>query len=664
MQKLNYLSEAENKQRDQIIEDLNNAYRQRSQTWVELDDQTYDRWYIANKKAATGYIRPKLNKQDIRTVTGTTREKCNIIVAAMLKYNFDFNLIAFDKEDMPQLDLANGIGDLVRKSRLLEQPTYDDKRALIYTEFVSQGNVFLLESHVEEEVVRKRMDAKPFDDAFQANWTEAKELVKRCEMDMVPGINVYLGNMREYYMDKQPFIGLRREIHETEAEALYGHTKRWQQAKEEQNTHVLNDQGEQEYNNWMMITPLKQFKEEIRYFNIRTNTYQVLLDGVPMFPENFPLEYLNGVLKYPLVKWNCEPISRYFAYCRGISSKNKFNQAMADEMFRIILLKFRQSTTPAVSNMTGKTLNKSIFYPSTIHQGVDPDKIKPLGITNGVTSSEFEIFQLIKSSIDEASVSPIMGGAPTGGRQTASQFSQLAALALQKLGMIMVGAIQGEEELLWLRTYNILTNWTSPLDGTLDKIKGEIGKYRTESIGTQFSDGKSGIHTVRMMKKPLPGPNQTLAEENILSRRKGVDVRITNLDVDALTSLKYKFKYTVTTVDKEHTELKGALFEESMLKAKQIWPTAVNDAYAQDQWATYKQLDPKKLFISNAPTPQGSLVMKNGNPYGGFSMPGMPQPGGQQAGSQSTPGSKTLAGQILPQTSQKTKIGLKTLLHQ
>lgn len=647
MEQLNYLSEAENKQRSLHISQLNDAYNQRQQRWTELDDQTYDQWYIANKKAQTGYTRPKLNKQDIRTVTGTTREKCNTITTALLRYNYDVTVKAYDKDDFPQHELAEGITGLVLKSRLLENPTYDQKKALFINEFVSQGNVFLLESNVQEEVLRKRMTKKNIDDPFNADWVEAKEIVQRCDIDMIPGLNVYLGNMREYYMDKQPFIGIRRDLHETEAEALYGHTKRWKQAKEEHNRKMLNDQVGQEYNNWQMITPLKQFKEEIRYYNLSTNTYQIYLDGVPMLPMDFPLEYLNGVLKYPIIKGNGEPISRYFAYCRGVSSKNKFNQAMIDEMFRVILLKFRLSTNPPMSNMTGKTLNKSIFYPATIHQGIDVDKLKPIGSTNGINGPEFDMFKLVKDAVDDASVSPLMEGNRTPGQQTAKEISELKAQSLQKLGMIMVGWIQVEEQAAWLRIYNILTNQTSPMDKKLGEIKGKFREiYRSESLDTQFKDGKSGTQIVRMIKGQLPDENQTLAEEELLSKRKGTEVRIINLNVDELASLKYKFRTEVVPTDKDHTELEGALFEESMMKAKTIWPNAVNDPYVQEEWATYKNLDPRKLFVQNAPNP----------------MMGMPEPGGQQAGAQTPPGAKTVGAQLLPQTTQQMKPQLRQMM--
>lgn len=639
MATLEFLSEAESKQRDEIIQDLNKAYNQRSLAFPEFDEMTYDSWYVANKKASTGFMRPKKNKEDLRIVTGTTREKCNTIVTALLRYTFDFEIAAYDEQDWPNRDLGMGLEALVRKSRKLEDPMYEEKRALWYNEFVAQGNLFLYEMSVEEEVIRKTMENNNFDDVFKAEWKEKKSIEHRCETDMIPGLNVYLGNIREKFMSKQPFVGIRRELHKSEAEAKYGTFKRWKEAEMARNK-VLLDQGGQEYNNWQMMPCQSDYKEEIRYFNVHTNTYQIMLDGVPMLPEGFPLEFALGVRKYPIIKVDAEPISAVFAYCRGIATKNKFNQAFLDEMFKMIALKFRKSTNPPMANLTGKMLNKSIFEPGTVHQGIDPEKLKPIGDNSAMTGPEFDTFQLVKQAIDESSVSPILEGNRTPGEQTAQEISTLKAQSLLKLGMIMVGCIQMEEQLIWLRSYNILKNWTAPIDSELEEIKGEIkrvNKYRSESVEMPLENGQMGAHIVNMVEgDQIPASDEQVeAEEDTLTRKKGVPVRITYLNAEEISSLKYKLYVKVRPVEKDHTELEAVLFEESLLKAKQIFPEQVNDAYAKEHWANQKKLDPRK-FWKPAP-PQG-----------------MPQPAME--------GDKTVGAQAMPQATQQMKPSLKRMM--
>lgn len=641
---LSFLSESEQKQRQEIIDELNDAILQRQQTYTELDDMTYDHYYLSNKKAASGYIRPKKNKQDLRTVTGTTREKVNTVVTALLRYNFEFEISAFDEKEWNDRDLGFGLEGLVRKSRKLEKPTYDRKRALFYNEFAAQGNLFLYENNVEEEVVRKKIENDDVDDVFKVSWKQVVEMEKRSEVDMVPGINVYLGNIREYYMDSQPFIGIRRELSRATTKRIYGGWKRYKQMGEyaEKEQQVLTDMGGQEYNDWRAISPKDNFDEEIRYFNVHTNTYQILLNGVPMLPKDFPLEYLFGVCKYPIIKVDAEPISRNFAYSRGISAKNKFNQAIIDEMFRIIVLKFRKSTNPPMANLSGKVLNKSIFYPGTIHTGVDPEKLKQIGENNTVTGPEFSTFQLVKSAIDESSVSPILEGNRTPGEQTAKEISELKSQSLMRLGMIIVGIILMEEELVWLRAYNILKHWTQPIDVKVEKTKEGIKKmnvYRRESVDSKFDDGTQGIHMIEMGES-VKEPERILAEENILTKKKGVPVRKTYLNAKDLASLKYKLYVKVVPIEKDHSELKAALFEESMLKAFQMFPESINKPYFQEEWANHVKIDPRKAFISVPPvSPMAMRGMGEGAPM-----------------------DKTVGAQVKPQTTQQNKPSLKRMM--
>lgn len=636
MADLSFLTEAELKDRGEHIRELDDAISQRQQTFTELDDMTYDQWYLANKKAGTGYIRPKKNRQDLRTVTGTTREKVNTVVTSLLRYNFDFRIDAWDENNWPERSLGFGLEGLVQKSRVNECPTYKEKLPVFYEEFVSQGNVFLFEASVQEEEIRKTLRDKKIEDVMKVKWDEKKEMVERCEVDMVPGLNVYLGNIRDKYMEKQPYIGLRRELTDLESEALYSNFERWKQVKESESgpVHILHDQGGQQYNDWNMLQPKKGYREEIRYYNLHKNVYQIYLDGVPMLPVGFPLEVLLGVKKYPVIKVDGEPISRYFAYCRGISSKNKFNQAIMDEFFRVLLLKFRKSTSPPMANLTGKQLNKSIFYPSTIHQGIDPEKLKPIGDNSAVTGPEFETFRLVKSIIDESSVSPIFEGQRSPGEQTAKEISELKSQSMMRLGFIMLGIIQMEEKLIWLRIYNLLRNYTKP-DEQLKEVKGKLEKvvlYKTETVERELEEGSKGMHMIEFGEEMLE-EEQVMAEEDILSRKKGVTVRKTYLNAKVLGKLRHKFLVTVVPTEKEATELRAALFEESLMKAKQIWPQSVNDKYAQEKWANYQRLDSRKFFIENAPV-----------------MPGQEATTGE------------VGAQMLPQTTQQQKPALKRML--
>ena len=141
-------SEAELTERSELISMCNNAADQRAKKWTELDDMDYETWYWKGKKASEGYIEPRKNKEDVKIVTGTTREKCNTLVSNLLNYNLECDITAYDEDSLVDEELGQAMEAMVRKSRDLEDPDYESKRALFYKELVSVGNVF-----AEEECI-------------------------------------------------------------------------------------------------------------------------------------------------------------------------------------------------------------------------------------------------------------------------------------------------------------------------------------------------------------------------------------------------------------------------------------------------------------------------------------------------------------------------------
>jgi hypothetical protein len=135
--------------RSMIIDKANRTRIIRDKTHTEFDGMTYREWWEANYKTRNGYIEPKKNESDITATTGAVREKANTILAALLNLNLEPNINPYDKSGRIQEELGQVMEDLERKSRELEVPDYDFKRALIYDEYVSQGTVFTEEIYNE-----------------------------------------------------------------------------------------------------------------------------------------------------------------------------------------------------------------------------------------------------------------------------------------------------------------------------------------------------------------------------------------------------------------------------------------------------------------------------------------------------------------------------------
>lgn len=595
-------SDEEIKARNFQIEELNSAYDQRQTSYTELDDMSYDRWYIENKKAASGYVRPRTNPHEVRTNSAVVRSKSLALLSQLLEYKFEPDVEAYDENSQPDRVTGELSEDLIRKSRELED--YNSKRALFYKELIDQGNVFVWERFVEHAATVKNIKNMDVADLSKLKWTESVETIKRqCEAEMVSGLNVYLGNIREYDIQKQPFVGIRFERTRAESYATYGGWERWKYVPHKIQR-VTSDQGARNYDDWTMIEVKQNMVEEIHDFNPCNNTYQIFLNGVAMLPVGFPLQYVaGGQVRIPVIKGNGEPISPNFAYCRSVPSKNKFNQQMMDEFLRAMIIKTRSSYNPAMANMTGKKLTQKIFYPSTIHEGIQPDKLMPILTPTGVTGPEFNMMTYLKQVIDDDSVAAIWQG-QEGGQRTATEASILTKQTMMKLGVMLLGVTNFEKDLCWARLYNIFQNWTDPIDRELvqlrDGMTAYINVYRSETVESQLEDGRTGKKVIEFSEE-LPENGQVEAEEDLLSSLRGEPIRKIYVNPSALKNIRHKFHIEIVPSEKQTSELRKAQFEETGIKMLQLFPETTNREYIQKQMAINADLDPDKVINKQQP---------------------------------------------------------------
>lgn len=622
--------EEEAKFRSHVIQCANKAFSQRMAIWPEFDDMTYEQSYVSNAKASQAYIPPKINQEDVRTVSGVTREKSNTMVSALLNYNLKPNVLAFDEDDMPAIDLGDSMTDMIAKSRKLELPMYDNKRPDIIKELVDQGTVFVEDKWIEYSHLQKDIKNTKELDLLKMQWdTQAKYVMKQATTEVYYGPSVYLGNLRQPYFQLQPYVITRKEITRAEAQAVYGEWTRWKYVPRQVKTVISTSMNGQisNWGSWAMIKIYNDMVEELKYFNPWTNTYYPVLNGIPMLKPGFPLSFLTGQCRVPIACGKLEPIP-HFAYGRGFGHKNKFNQALYDEMYKGIILKMRKSYQPPMANNTGQTLSKRIFFPSNITNNIDPSKLQEIGTNTGITQSDTAALQFVKQVIDEGTVTAQFQGAASQGSQTARETVELKQQQLMKLGLSIIGLMNLEIDLAWLRLFNILKNWTQPIDNELEETKDGVKKmnqYRTEAMESEF-DGEQGQRVVHFTDQELPHPNQVAATDEILSKRRGVKIKNVYLNVEELQNIKYRFFIDVIPQEKETSDLRAAIFMDNLTKFMQLFgPQALNVPYAQKRWTVLNHEDPDKFLAP--PAPQMQPGMEGQLPQG--APPGEVQPNNQ-----------------------------------
>lgn len=210
--------------RADLIQKLTTADTAKNGPHQELNDMTHQEYYDTNVKAANSYIPPKKNLEDTRIVTGTTEEKENTLISSILNYNLESNILAFDKDMLEVDELGKNMEDMIKKSRELEN--YDEKRVLIYKELMDQGSCFVEEQWVEENKVIKKLKNINWGDGIDVKKISWDEKIEDgfigCQTRLIRGDKVYLGNIKEFQISKQPYLFTVDMLSYEEAKAIYG----------------------------------------------------------------------------------------------------------------------------------------------------------------------------------------------------------------------------------------------------------------------------------------------------------------------------------------------------------------------------------------------------------------------------------------------------------
>jgi hypothetical protein len=622
-----------------LITRANSSRSQREQNFDEFDGQTFEQYYFSNAKAKNSYIEPKKNDEDVRVVTGTTKEKNNTMIASTLNYNLEPEVTAFDEDDTELVDLGIACKDMIRKSKKLELPEYEMKRPVIYDEYYAQGTVHVLETYDEYTILRKEMPKMDWSEGVDPNvinWNEKlKDTYKYCNSSMVSGLHVYPGNVREFFIELQPYMIIRRKRHRSEVEAQYGTWPRWKYVPRKiekflQDSTVLSDSSSANYDDWSMVETSENMVEEVLYFDKWKNEYQILLNGVMMLPVGFPLSFFLGIPEYPISKGDCEPISRFFYWSKSIPAKTKVDQQIFDEFMKMAIVKTRKSFKAPIFNNTGQNLTTKIFEPGTIHKNIDASKIIEFGKTDGVTAPEFNMINMVKGIIDSKSVSPVFEGQAMTGDQTAREIIELKQQGMMKMGLAIVGIVNLERRMAWLRLYNILKNWSEPLEESFSEVKGKIKKYRRISVDADFGDGEKGNRMIEFTED-MPTSEMVAAREKIVKDTTGKNIREIYINAKDLKALKYKFFVEIVPTEKSTSELKKALFIENMTQGLQLFgPAAFNMEFLKRQWVSLAGQDPEKMLVVQ-PSPEQQMMMEQQAQVGAQ---GPQNPGGPEGGNQ------------------------------
>lgn len=614
------LSDNEARVRNSDIQMMSDMRDERDKPAPELDDMTVTEYYESNRKKDLTYIPPKRSKNDIRIVSGITREKDSTLLSSILDLNLEPNITAFDDDDNIVAELGDSMGDLIKKSREIEQASM--YRSSIYRELISQGDVFVQEVWVDEfrPVPLKDLDWNPTkDDAGELEYAkQMKKVFSGCKARLVNVKKIYPASTHIENIKDQPAVAVVNYFKRSTMQTRYGQWKRWQYVpKTVDNVNYVPEMATL-YKDWNMHQTKDGQVCEVMLYIPHENRFQIYLNGTPMMPCNYPLTALFPSGEKPISQGKFEPITDFWL-SKSQPSKTKVDQEVIDELVSNFVIGSRQTRKPPMGNTARKVLGSNVFDPGRITPELQKDQLFPLlpPASQQINPAEFSFYQLVKDQLSDKSVNEVYSGTQDSQDvNTLGQAQQMQSAQMLKLALAIDGAMNLERQMAWHRIHNILVNWTKPLSEDVDEVKeGIVKKYKSMSVETSLEDGQRGIKMFRFQDDEYPDVRDVENEERNLAKKYGQEVRIVYMSPEQLRSLRYFWYIIVNPTPKSGDKLAKMIFVQNLQTAAALFGIeSLNLDYLKQRYAVMIDENYDKMFIKQELLQMQQQMLAQGKP--------------------------------------------------
>jgi hypothetical protein len=577
--------------------------RQYQEPRTEFDGMTYAQYYESNEKGANTYIEPKKDKYDNNFQSGTVRSKLFAILSAISNLNLSPDISAFNDDNNEIESLGNSIENIIYKTEELEGD--EEKKILRQYELLKQGTVFVEEVWKTKNIVKKNLKGK-FNGSLAVEWSETiKKSLPQPERNILSGLGVYLGDIRQYFITNQPDLFTVEVMPYENAKAIYGKWDRWKYVPKNIVRNPITDGKQNTQYGWHITEVDDGQVEIIKYQNKGSNEFCVFINGILMTPINLP--FLWGWDDYNIVQQNLEPITMTFAYGKSLVARIKGNVAIYDHLLRLAVEKTEKSFNPSRANLSGRLLSSKMFKAGNVVNGIRPEQVPIFDqntSNNGMTNAEMMLINKLQETNDFNSVSPNFQGQQKSGDTTATESVLAQRQAEASIGVItnMCGLL--EEKLAWLRLYNILQNWFDPTGTVVDEARGEIvNKYRSIARTAPIQDRGIGVNIVRADDKSYTS-DDVLRMEKDYEKQSGKPTKITIIDPEWIKTAKIIWQITIVPKQKKNSDLSKVMFKEFMANLMLLQPViGIGWDYAAEELATVWEKDKSKLFPKGSTQP-------------------------------------------------------------
>lgn len=645
----NFYTQDEKKYLSYLQKRLEDSKTMKETPLPEFNNKTYYQDYEENIKIANTRLPEKKNEDDVIVSAGTVEQKLEALLSHINGLDLSPEVLAYDRENNHISELGTALTDTVFMTEQIDGGEVggdEEKKMLRQRELLVQNAVFVQEEWLRRFETKKKLK-KEFDGKFRQDadfYSESLELVfEGPSRTLLHGPNVYLGDITEYFMERQPYIFVAFQQHYNIAKTKYGKFENWQYVKAGAIPEGTTKESKTIYDNKWRLNEVKANHVEIVLYQDKPgDEFQILINGMPMLPIGFPLSAVSPMGEYNVVKQVLKPKHAKFAYGTAFVSSGSVKEiaALIDEMLKLFVLKTRKSFAVPYVNTSGRVISKRVLSPGRITMGIAPDALQPIGTEGqGVTANEYNILKELQDRIDKSTVSAQFAGQQGKSGTTATEVLELQRQAKLTLGLTISACTMLEKKLAYLRIWNIIENWFNPIDTKVVTVNGArqyINSYRKTTREANIENAGLGERQIipydalnengDFNPEGMPAPEEIRKMEFEAEDRTGKPVEMIFLSPHGLKVARVRWYVVINPKEKEGTAFFKVLFREQlndMLALMQLGSIPNKDGL-EEEFSRVWGKSRNKLFSKGAPPAPELAGVSPGAAQGRASETGQP----------------------------------------
>lgn len=529
----------------------------RSKSFRLLNNRSLEQYWKDSEQRWVSYVPEKRRKSwQARVVKPITRNRCIGIIAMMLNSLSEPNVFA-ELGGENNEEVAKAFDDLLELSQ--EKDHYELKYLMALVDAVSMGTAFIQEDYVSMQ--REVEDIISWDPATNEFESKPRTITdfEGMESSIVSPYEVYLGNIFEPDIQKQPDLFRRTVVPYSQAEAELGLFEDFKYVVAGKGGHTEEDGADEKF--FYQAQDTRDMEDDsveiLRYWDRPNDRIAFLANGVLLTPVRMPIPYIHK--DYNLVPLRFELFSNRFFYGKSLPDKLMWEQDVIDTMYRMMIDKtFLSIFPPMFSKGTGR-VSPNVIVPGKMTP-VSPDMeiVEVPGVSGGL-GNEFSMLGALESSMNESSISPQLLGTPATGERSATQVMDVRRGAEQLIGLFGFMIAFAVEDLANLRIQNILQFWAKQEPLLSRSGRGQEVRNLFEVRDATLADDTQGTRQIKFATPAAtPTGNEIFKQQGEL-RKQGKNVEIIMLDPDRIRDYKIFARVKAAPKDRMSPALKKAL---------------------------------------------------------------------------------------------------------